>query len=291
MAQADQPDRYDDELARIDASIAELKVRDLAAAKERTQIAAKIQAAQFQRDILSHANQQQKAKRAPKTRRGRRRSPDFGTPPPPPPGDGRVEEPPPPPPGAVPVAEPPPPPPGEIPVDDVPPPGSGARPRAAGPRPEWAAAGSPHTGPPGIATDGVTMLVDDPPPTEQVTAPARPRAGFAGAEQHHHPPEASSQSVQNILLALGALLIGVASVVFAGVAVSNPIARATILAIATAIALVVAPGIADRGLSSTADTVAGVGLVLLPMTLFALHGTAVTGGTGVPVPLYLGISF
>src|SRR3954452_7472774 len=87
VAQADQPDSYDEDLARIDASIAALKARDIAAAKERTQIAAKIQAAQFQRDILAHANTQQKAKRSPKARRVRRRpDPDF--PPPPPPDAG-----------------------------------------------------------------------------------------------------------------------------------------------------------------------------------------------------------
>jgi hypothetical protein len=280
VAQADQPDGYDDDLARIEASIAELKIRDMAAAKERTQIAAKIQAAQFQRDILSHANQQQKAKRATKTRRPRRRPADE-FPPPPAPGEHQVDEPPPPPPpGAGPGGPPP------------PPTGGRARPtgpRPAGPRPTWSPPGTPHTGPPGVATDGVTMLADDPPPTEEVAPPPRPRAGFTGAE--HHPPEASSQSVQNIMLALGALLIGVAAVVFAGVAVDNPLARATILAIATAIALVVAPGIAQRGLSSTAETVAGVGLVLLPMTLFALHGSSAAGGEDVPVPLYLGISF
>src|SRR3954462_13651151 len=90
VAQAEQPDSYDDELSRIDASIAELKIRDMAAAKERTQIASKIQAAQFQRDILAHANQQQKAKRAAKAKRGRRGRPDDL----PPPGTHPVGEPP-----------------------------------------------------------------------------------------------------------------------------------------------------------------------------------------------------
>ncbi|MGX6608554.1 hypothetical protein ACWKSP_41545, partial [Micromonosporaceae bacterium Da 78-11] len=84
MAQSGQPEGYDDELARIEASIADLKVRDMAAAKERTQIASKIQAAQFQRDILAHANQQKKAKKAAKTRRVRRRPADDFAPPPPP---------------------------------------------------------------------------------------------------------------------------------------------------------------------------------------------------------------
>jgi hypothetical protein len=161
------------------------------------------------------------------------------------------------------------------------------RPRRPAP-PEWAEPGTAHTGPPGVATDGVTLLIDDPPPTDERIAPPR-RPGFATAEVHA--PEASQQSVQNILLALGALLIGVAAVVFAGVAVNNPVARGTILAVATAIALASAPGIARGGLSSTAESISGVGLVLLPMALFALHGSSIAGGPDVPTPLYLGISF
>ncbi|MFZ0269703.1 hypothetical protein, partial [Caulobacter sp.] len=98
MAQAGQPEGYDDDLARIEASIADLKIRDMAAAKERTQIAAKIQAAQFQRDILAHANQQKKAKKA-KTRRVRR-APGDEFPAPPPAGAPVAETPPPPAPGA-----------------------------------------------------------------------------------------------------------------------------------------------------------------------------------------------
>ncbi|SNY28343.1 SCO7613 C-terminal domain-containing membrane protein [Paractinoplanes atraurantiacus] len=262
MAQAEQPDSYDEELARIEASIADLKIRDMAAAKERTQIAAKIQAAAFQRDILAHANQQKKAKKAAKAKRVRRPDDPTGAPPPPP---------------------------GSTVIDEEPPPPPRRTARPAGPPPDWAAPGTAHSGPPGVATDGVTALVDDPPPTERVSPPPRRVASFTGGEVH--PPEASSQSVQNITLALGALLIGVAAVVFAGVAVNNPLARATILAMATAIALVAAPGIAKRGLSSTAETVAGVGLVLLPMTMFALHGSELTGGAEVPVPLYLGITF
>ena len=79
MAQAEQPDSYDEELARIEASIADLKIRDMAAAKERTQIAAKIQAAQFQRDILAHANQQRR--KATKPGKARRRPPAADPPP------------------------------------------------------------------------------------------------------------------------------------------------------------------------------------------------------------------
>src|SRR4029453_5668056 len=109
VAQADEPDSYDDELARIDASIAELKIRDMAAAKERTNIASKIQAAQFQRDILAHANQQRKRPPANPARGVPRRP-------------------------------------------------AGAAAPAEG-RPSWSPSGTPYTGPPGAATDGVTVLV------------------------------------------------------------------------------------------------------------------------------------
>lgn len=241
MAQADQPDGYDEDLARIDASIAELKVRDMAAAQERTQIASKLQAAKFQRDILAHANTQKKARKS--ARRPR------------------------------PAPAPPP---------------------SAGPPPEWAAPGTPATGPRpgggrrGVATDGATLLVDDPPPSEtpvgEAGAPPRRRRP---APPPPHAPEASSQSVQNILLALGALLVAVAAVVFATYAVANPFGRAAILAVATGLALGLAPTIAKRGLSSTAETVSVVGLLLLPTTLYTLQGSPVD--LGVPAPVFLGV--
>ncbi|MEU4218577.1 SCO7613 C-terminal domain-containing membrane protein [Actinoplanes sp. NPDC026623] len=233
-------DGYDEELARIDASIADLKIRDMAAAKERTQIAGKIQAAQFQRDILAHAN---KKKRATKTTRKVRRRP------------------------------------GE----------------AAG-APSWSEPGTARTGPPGEATDGVTVLVDDPPPSERPAPPPppprRPRVAPAQpAPEVHlaHGPETSSQSVQNILLGLSALVLGVAAIVFAG-ATSNAFGRVFILAIATAVALGVAPAISRRGLTSTAETLAAVGLVLLPMTLFALRGGILFGGAAVPATVFLGVT-
>ncbi|MFG1610948.1 SCO7613 C-terminal domain-containing membrane protein [Actinoplanes sp. NPDC049265] len=265
MAQANQPDSYDDELSRIDASIADLKIQDMAAAKTRTEIASKIQAAQFQRDILAHANTQKKAK-GPKARRA------------------RTAEPPPPPPGTSP-------PPGGAPPRDTPrretPPRSAKGPQPAG-APPWAASATPASA--GVATDGNTLLVDDPPPTEKPPPPRRPPAGPPGHQPHQpHPPEASSQSVQNILLVLGALLLGVAAVVFATVAVTNPVTRGFVLLLFTAIALVSAPWFAKRDLSSTAETVSAVGLVLLPVSLYALHDSSL--GLNVSAAVYLGVTF
>ncbi|AEV81874.1 hypothetical protein ACWT_0860 [Actinoplanes sp. SE50] len=228
MAKAEEPD-YGEQLSRIDASIAALKQQDMEAASTRTKIASKIQAAQFQRDILAHAQKQKTARP-----RGRRPAEEF---PPPPPPEARVtglgEEPPPPPPRSA----------TRRPTADGPEPGAARRP---------------------------------------------PRQPMAPME---HGPEASTQSVQNILLGLGALLIGGAAVVFAGVAFSNPVARAVILALFTAIALSVAPGVARRTLTSTAETIAAIGLIVLPMTLYALHGSALGGGPAVATPLYLGITF
>ncbi|GAB1645158.1 SCO7613 C-terminal domain-containing membrane protein [Krasilnikovia sp. MM14-A1259] len=320
MAQGQQPDSYDEELARIDASIAELKVRDMAAAKERTQIAAKLQAAQFQRDILAHADAQ-KAKKAARKQRLRRRppadagpaTPVTGPPAPGAPGAPRA--------GAT-TAEPSAAAPGQ-PGSGPPaagPPGSGPRPPAQGPEsrpPGQGPVGRPPahgpegrqgrgrgaTGPgPGVragsgrphpgtargaraAGDGRTALLDSPPPAER-------REPAPHAEHpHEHPPETSTQSVQNILLGLGALLLGVAAVVFAGVAVSNPIARALVLGLATAAALLVAPRIAKSGLTSTGETVSAVGLVLLPMSVYALHDSVLVGSGAIPVTLYLGVTF
>lgn len=54
---------YDDELARVEAEIARLRAKDVAADKERMDLEAKIQAAQFQRDILAHANRQSRVNR------------------------------------------------------------------------------------------------------------------------------------------------------------------------------------------------------------------------------------
>ncbi|MFI1990116.1 SCO7613 C-terminal domain-containing membrane protein [Actinoplanes sp. NPDC020271] len=232
MAKAEEPD-YGEQLARIDASIAALKQQDMEAASTRTKIASKIQAAQFQKDILAHA-QKQKAGKSRRVPAGARRTAE--------------EFPPPPPPGT----------------------------RQAGPD-------------------------EEPPPQPAKSAPRRPTAdGPEGAARRsarkpmaplEHGPEASTQSVQNILLGLGALLIGIAAVVFAGVAFSNPMARAVILALFTAIALSVAPGVARRTLTSTAETIAAIGLILLPMTLYTLHGSPLGGGAEIAVPFYLGITF
>ncbi|GAA1648817.1 hypothetical protein GCM10009679_62500 [Saccharothrix algeriensis] len=99
-----------------------------------------------------------------------------------------------------------------------------------------------------------------------------PRTAPRVAPLPEHEPEASPRSVQNIMLALGSLLIGIAAVVFAAVALSNvdPGIRLTVLALVTAVLLGIAPSLVKGGLSSTAEALAGVGLALLPIDGYLL---------------------
>ncbi|PWR05870.1 hypothetical protein DKT68_24795, partial [Micromonospora acroterricola] len=70
---ADQA-QWVEHLADIERSIAEMKARDAAIAREQRQIAAKMQAALFQRDILAHAGEE-RLKQATRPRRVLRRRP------------------------------------------------------------------------------------------------------------------------------------------------------------------------------------------------------------------------
>ncbi|MEU1237190.1 permease [Micromonospora aurantiaca] len=212
---AHQP-QWAEHLADIERSIAEMKARDAEIAREQRQIAAKMQAALFQRDILAHAGEE-RIRQATRPRRVLRRRP------------GRR------PPTAA----------------------TGAPPRV--PR-----QGTPPPGPP-----------EDLPPS-----PPRGRPRWLDADDPEHPPEASSREVQNIPLGLGALLLGVAAVVFAAVATSSmdALARLGVLLVATALMLLAPPVLARRGLTSTAETIAAVGLLLVPLAGYALWAVDRIGG-------------
>ncbi|HYN93951.1 MAG TPA: permease, partial [Pilimelia sp.] len=106
-------------------------------------------------------------------------------------------------------------------------------------------------------------------------------------------PEQSTRSVQNILLALGALLLGVAAVVFAGVAIStlDDLSRATILIVATLLMLLAPPAIARRGLTATAETLAAVGLLLVPLDGYALWEVEQLHRGAIPGTVFAGLVF
>ncbi|MFJ1537842.1 SCO7613 C-terminal domain-containing membrane protein [Micromonospora chalcea] len=211
---AHQP-QWAEHLADIERSIAEMKARDAEIAREQRQIAAKMQAALFQRDILAHAGEE-RMRQATRPRRVLRRRP--------------------------------------------------------GRRPPTAATGAP----PRVPRQGTPPPV----PEDLPPSPPRGRPRWLDADDPEHPPEASSREVQNIPLGLGALLLGVAAVVFAAVATSSmdALARLGVLLVATALMLVAPPVLARRGLTSTAETIAAVGLLLVPLAGYALWAVDRIGG-------------
>ncbi len=206
---AQQPQRLE-HLAEIERSIAEMKARDAEIAGEQRKIAAKMQAALFQRDILAHAGEEN-LKQATRPRRVLRRRPDR--------------------------------------------------------RPPTAPPGAP----PRVPRQGSSSGPEEPPP---------PTAVWLDADNPEHPPEASSREVQNIPLGLGALLLGVAAVVFAAVATSSldALARLGVLCLATVLMLLAPPVLARRGLTATAETISAVGLLLVPLAGYALWSVDSVGG-------------
>ncbi|MCX4474290.1 permease [Micromonospora sp. NBC_01655] len=213
-------------LADVERSIAEMKVREAAIAAEQRQIAAKMQAALFQRDILAHAGEE-RIKQATRPRRVLR--------------------------------------------------------RRAGRRPPTATAGAP----PRVPRQGAA------PPGPQDPPPPSSSARWLDADNPEHPPEASSREVQNIPLGLGALLLAVAAVVFAAVATSSmdALSRLGILLVATVLLLLAPPVLARRGLTSTAETIAAVGLLLVPLAGYALWAVDRIGGGGVSGAVVAGLIF
>ncbi|WP_437067703.1 SCO7613 C-terminal domain-containing membrane protein [Streptomyces sp. enrichment culture] len=97
-------------------------------------------------------------------------------------------------------------------------------------------------------------------------------------------PETSAPSVQNALLVLGGVLLTIAATAFTVVSWGNLgiAGRALVLGAVTAAALGAPLPLLRRGLRSTAESVAGLGLALTVLDAYALHRVALTDtdGTG-----------
>ncbi|HEY7224728.1 MAG TPA: hypothetical protein VH561_14220 [Micromonosporaceae bacterium] len=110
--------------------------------------------------------------------------------------------------------------------------------------------------------DLAARLAGPPPVPPVVAPPPGPPAG----------PETSTRTVQNVLFVLGGVLLGTAAIAFTIVAWTTygVIARATILATVTLLALVLPMLALARRLRATAETFAAIGLLLVVLDGYAI---------------------
>ncbi|MFJ3924350.1 SCO7613 C-terminal domain-containing membrane protein [Streptomyces sp. NPDC090022] len=93
------------------------------------------------------------------------------------------------------------------------------------------------------------------------------------------PRETSAPGAQNVLLALGAVLLAVAALAFTLVSWGSMGigGRSAVLTLLTVAALAVPAVLLRRGLGSTAESVAGVGLTLTVLDAYALYAVGMSG--------------
>lgn len=104
-------------------------------------------------------------------------------------------------------------------------------------------------------------------------------------------PESSQRSIQNVLLSLGGLLLGIAAVAFTIFAWSRfgiP-GRATILGALTLVSFTVPLVLKRFHLPATAETIAAVGIVLLLLDGYAVWRVDLFGLSAISVPRFAGI--
>lgn len=115
-------------------------------------------------------------------------------------------------------------------------------------------------------------------------ASAQTPAVWAAPQPHPRRPEATAPGVQNVLLVLGGVLLTVAAIAFTLVSWGHLgiAGRAAVLGAVTFAALAAPVPLLKRGLRSTAESVAGLGLVLTVLDAYALHEVALpeVDGTG-----------
>ncbi|MFF3331924.1 SCO7613 C-terminal domain-containing membrane protein [Streptomyces sp. NPDC002888] len=95
-------------------------------------------------------------------------------------------------------------------------------------------------------------------------------------------PETSAPGVQNLLLLLGGVLLTIAAMAFTLVSWGHMgiAGRALVLGTVTAVALAAPVPLLRRGLRSTAESVAGLGIALTVLDAYALHEVALTDADG-----------
>ncbi|GAA1015722.1 hypothetical protein GCM10009564_49030 [Streptomyces thermogriseus] len=115
----------------------------------------------------------------------------------------------------------------------------------------------------------------------QSSRPASPPV-FGPASPVPRQPETTAPRVQNVLLVLGGVLLAVAATAFTLVSWGHLgiAGRSVVLAAVTAAVLGAPVPLLRRGLRSTAETLAGLGLALTVLDAYALHEAALTSVDG-----------
>ncbi|MFJ7966820.1 SCO7613 C-terminal domain-containing membrane protein [Streptomyces sp. NPDC096324] len=113
----------------------------------------------------------------------------------------------------------------------------------------------------------------------QAAAPVRTASPAPGSRR----PETTAPGVQNALLLLGGILLAVAAIAFTLVGWGHLgiTGRSLVLGAVTLAALCAPVPLLRRGLRSTAETLAGTGLVLTVLDAYALYAVALPGTDGV----------
>lgn len=115
-----------------------------------------------------------------------------------------------------------------------------------------------------------------------VRALYQPAATQAAPFRPPHAPEASPRGAQNVLLTLGGTLLTIAAIAFTLVSWGSMGigGRAAVLTLVTSATLAAPVALLRRGLVSTAESVAALGLVLTVLDAYALHRVALPGTDG-----------
>lgn len=161
--------------------------------------------------------------------------------------------------------------------------GGAARSGAPGPASPSAPAAALPVGSatPGPPTAAYTHAGAFPPPVAP-PIPLAPRPPFAPGGRPGR-PDASPPKVQNVLLLLGGVLLVIAAIAFTVVSWGRLgiVGRSVVLGAVTAAALGVPVPLLGRGLRSTAEAVAGLGLALTVLDAYALRQAAFAEVDGV----------
>jgi hypothetical protein len=134
--------------------------------------------------------------------------------------------------------------------------------------------------------------VAPPPVAATPPAPSGPPPPRSIDERHPVPPPPRRVSPQQVLLALGALLVVAAGIAFVAVAWTRLglVFQSAVMATATATACAVSAWSARRGLRATEEALAAAGAALLAVDLGAAHALGLWGLDGVPAGLWTAMS-